>query len=89
MKSVYLDKTIKNCTNREQLKLLLEDVSNVPMKTISGFAEAFYCTASIAYNTHYGEMAKDTLVYFLRIGYITEQEREQLEDIISTSVKKF
>lgn len=85
----YLDKLIINCKNRGQLKLLLNDIASIPMNTISGFAEAFYCAATIAYNTHYGELAKDTLAYFNNIGYINGIEKRQLEEIILNSIIKY
>lgn len=86
MVSEYLDKSIRNCKTRKDLKLTLADIASVPMSVISGYAEAFYCAASIAYNTSYSELAKDTLVYFNKIKYIDEDDRQELEDIISNSV---
>lgn len=89
MVSSYLDKSIRNCKTRKDLKLILAKIASVPRCSISGYAEAFYCTASIAYNTYYSELAKDTLVYFNKIRYIDNDEMQGLEDIISNSVNNF
>lgn len=86
MISEYLDKSIRNCKNRGQLKLALEDISNFPIKTISGFAEAFYFCASAAYNAQY-DLVEKGLLYFVKIGYITEAEREFLHHIINIAVR--
>lgn len=88
MISEYIDKKIINCQNRCDMKNILKEISSIPPALISGFAEAFYCAASISYNTHYGNLAEDTLAYFRRVGYITSPEREQLEDIIKFSVTR-
>lgn len=86
MVNEYLDKSIRKCKTRKHLKSILWDIASVPMNVISGYAEAFYCAASIAYNTSDSELAKDTLAYFKKIKYIDEDERKRLEDIIFNSV---